>query len=262
MINEINGFKIVRHTERKRNNPYCIALCKYCGKEWETAFYTLKTKKSCGCNSWKQLKPLPEYINSFRTIKCHGYDMTHGYRWATVECKVCKKEYDVDPNKLQYRNHCGCMKKEVVACRYAKSHPQLAQAIKHMLSRCYNKKNRDYYNYGALGITICKEWLEDRNSFCEWAIENGFQNDKGLSIDRIDSSKGYFPENCRWGNAVIQGRNTRRVKMTIENAREIRVKHSQSPCFSTIVSLAQEYGVSDATIYLIVQNKTWKELCQ
>lgn len=259
MISEVNGFKIVKNLERRRNNPYVLALCKECGKEWETALYTLKTKKSCGCNSWKQLKPLPEYINGFRTIKCHGYDMNRGVRWATVECKACKKEYGVDPNKLQYRKHCGCMKQDVIACKYVKSHPQLAQAIKHMMSRCYNEKDRDYYNYGARGITICDEWLSDRNTFCEWALNNGFENDKSLSIDRIDNNKGYNPENCRWTDALKQARNTRRVKMTIENAREIRIKHKNAPCYSMILNLANEYVVSNASIYLIIQNKTWKE---
>ena len=60
MINELNGFKIIKHLERRKNNSYVLAICKECGKKWETALYTLKTKKSCGCNSWKQLNPLPE----------------------------------------------------------------------------------------------------------------------------------------------------------------------------------------------------------
>lgn len=106
---------------------------------------------------------------------------------------------------------------------------------------------------------MCDEWLNDRNTFCEWSLSNGFENGKSLSIDRIDNNKGYSPDNCRWENATEQGRNTRRVKMTIENAREIRIKHMKSPCYSTILNLAKEYGVSDASIYLIIQNKTWKE---
>lgn len=257
MINEINGFKIVKHLERRRNNPYVLAVCKECGKEWETALYTLKTKKSCGCNSWKQLKPLPEYINGFKTIKCHGYDMNRGVRWATVECKVCKKEYDVDPNKLQYRKHCGCIVKGKVASDYAATHPRLRGILKHMMARCHNPNNQDYYNYGARGITVCEEWKKSTDSFCEWALMNGYK--ENLSIERIDSEKGYNPGNCKWADALEQARNTRRVKMTIENAKEIRIKHKQSPCYSTISNLANEYGVSDASIYLIIQNKTWKE---
>ena len=255
MINEINGFKIVKHLERRRNNPYVLALCKECGKEWETALYTLKTKKSCGCNSWKQLKPLPEYINGFRTIKCLGH--INGSRRAIVECKVCQKEYEVDPNKLQYRKHCGCIVRGKVASNYASSHPRLRGILKHMMARCYNPNNQDYYNYGARGITVCDEWKVNTDSFCKWALDNGYE--ETLTIERIDSSKGYYPENCKWANAEEQARNTRRVKMTIENAREIRIKYNQIPIYSTILKLAKEYDVSDATIYLIIQHKTWKE---
>lgn len=257
MISEVNGFKILMDLDKRKENHYVLAVCKECGKEWETAFYTLKNKKSCGCSSWKQLKPLPAYINGFKTIKCHGYDANRGVRWATVECKVCKKEYEVDPNKLQYRKHCGCIVRGKVASKYASSHPRLRGILKHMMSRCHNPNNQDYYNYGARGIWVCEEWKKNTDSFCEWALINGYQDD--LSIERIDSGRGYSPDNCKWADPLDQGRNTRRVKMTLENAIKIRSQYSAIPCYSTILNLAKEYSVSNATIYLIVQNKTWKE---
>ena len=116
----INGFEI---TERLQSN-FANAICKICKNEFVTAYYSIKRLKSCGCARPRQLKPLAEYINGFRTIKCHGYDMSRGVRWATVECKECKRIYDCDPNKLKYRKHCGCLKKGVIACKYAKSYPQ------------------------------------------------------------------------------------------------------------------------------------------
>lgn len=261
----VNGFEIIHDYGVVYKNPgvnrnrtrYVIAICKHCKKEWKTSYYTLSKIDGCGCTRPSQLKPLPEYINGFRTIKCHGYDASRGVRWATVECKVCKKEYDVDPNKLQYRKHCGCLRGDTVAMVDAKNHPRLSGIFRHMMGRCYTKSNHDYYNYGARGIVICDEWKNDRNKFCEWALRHGYKDN--LSIERIDSSKGYFPDNCKWADAEEQGRNTRRVKMTLEGAREMRDAYKESPCYSTIIKLAKQYDVSDATVYLIIQNKTWKE---
>ena len=265
MKTEVNGFKIIEDfgvvykdkSVSRAKTHFVMAICKECGNPWKTSYYTLSKISGCGCNSWSKLKPLPEYINGFRTIKCLGYDKEKMVRRAIVECKVCLKEYEVDPNKLQYRKHCGCLVHGAVATKYEKSHPRLTAIFRHMMARCYNKNNSDYYNYGARGIIVCEEWKNDRNKFCEWALLNGYMDD--LSIDRIDSSKGYSPDNCRWTNAEVQARNTRRVKMTLDGAIDIRNKYKKIPFRSTILALAKEYSVSDATVYLIIQNKIWKE---
>lgn len=69
-----------------------------------------------------------------------------------------------------------------------------------MKSRCYNPNVRSYKNYGARGITICDEWLNDFEVFKRWMLEHGYDYSKSSSkqqIDRIDNDKGYSPDNCR-----------------------------------------------------------------
>ena len=79
---------------------------------------------------------------------------------------------------------------------------------RHMKDRCYNEKNPWYYLYGGKGITVCDEWLNDWHVFRDWSWKNGYADD--LSIDRIDNNKGYYPENCRFADAITQSNNTSR----------------------------------------------------
>lgn len=85
-----------------------------------------------------------------------------------------------------------------------------------MMQRCYNKNNSHYPIYGGRGISVCDEWFKNPDAFFEWAFENGYQT--GLSIDRIDNSKGYSPENCRWVAPCAQAQNRRmNVYVTYNN---------------------------------------------
>ena len=74
-----------------------------------------------------------------------------------------------------------------------------------MKKRCYDKSSKDYKNYGAKGVRICDEWLNDFESFYHWALTHGYE--RGLSIDRICNSRGYSPGNCHWVTKRAQGFN-------------------------------------------------------
>lgn len=74
-----------------------------------------------------------------------------------------------------------------------------------MTYRCHNPSCHIYYKYGAKGIAVCDEWREDKFKFFEWAISHGYKYN--LSIDRIDNSKGYSPDNCRWATSKQQSNN-------------------------------------------------------
>ena len=68
--------------------------------------------------------------------------------------------------------------------------------------RCYRPGAEGYEKYGALGITMCDEWLGDDgcNNFCEWAKNNGFS--KELRLHRYNEEIGFSPNNCYWGTTM------------------------------------------------------------
>lgn len=93
---------------------------------------------------------------------------------------------------------------------------RLKQLFKLMLRRCYDENNSDYRFYGAKGITVCDEWIENPRLFYDWAITHGYQ--KYLSIDRVQEDKGYTPENCRWIPLIDNSRfksNTNYITATV-----------------------------------------------
>lgn len=142
---------------------------------------------------------------------------THGYRYFWL-CKCeCGNVVSVDSDKLKNRHtqSCGCYCKEKTAIinkTHGLSNTRLYEIYHSMKKRCYNKKSNNYFRYGAIGILICDEWLNSFEVFYNWAMSNGY-NDK-LSIDRINNSLGYEPNNCRWVS-MKQQQNNKKNNLTI-----------------------------------------------
>ncbi|MBR4856557.1 MAG: hypothetical protein IKU94_08040 [Bacteroidaceae bacterium] len=89
-----------------------------------------------------------------------------------------------------------------------------------MKCRCENPNATNFSDYGGRGITICSEWKENFGAFYEWAMSQGYDPDakRGqYTVDRIDNSKGYSPENCRLASSKEQANNRRNTRFVTVN---------------------------------------------
>ena len=131
-----------------------------------------------------------------------------GHKLYHAKCRHCGYENDMRLFTIQHAKMCRHQNR---SGRFLEFKPywecsRLRDIFKGMQDRCCNPNNKDYYWYGNKGVRVCQEWLNNPQSFEEWALNNGYAND--LTIDRIDSDKDYCPSNCRW---ISLPENTRRA---------------------------------------------------
>ncbi len=135
-------------------------------------------------------------------------------RFGLYKCGFCGTKFKANTYDIKSKNtkSCGCYQKKV-SSELNKTHglgyTRLYNIWTEIKYRTLNPNFKQYNDYGGRGITICEEWKNDFMTFYEWARSNGYEENKGLSIDRINNDGNYEPDNCRWTTRVTQGRNRR-----------------------------------------------------
>lgn len=118
---------------------------------------------------------------------------------------------------------CGCLRSEKVSQRMSKAgkytpderrlraeFPLEWNSYYSMVQRCHNPGHKDFKYYGARGRKVCQRWLHgegQRGGFELFVQDMAPRMSPHLTLDRVNNSLGYHPNNCRWATKEQQTRN-------------------------------------------------------
>ena len=161
---------------------------------------------------------------------------------ATWCCRCeCGTEKTIQGNALRSgtSRSCGCLTVEANVRRTKHGHcsgPKPSTTYftwAGMVARCTNPGNSHFPHYGGRGIKVCERWQTFENFLADMGEKPGPR----MSVERIDNSKGYSPENCRWATDAEQARNRR-------NNRHLTLGRKTQ----TMADWAEELGIHPATL--------------
>lgn len=167
----------------------------------------------------------------FNMLTIMGNAGKKGYKYLWKMKCDCGNETVVAVNNVLngHTMSCGCYKAKRMKDprKHGMYGTRLYYIWDNMNARC-KKGNKAAKYYGNKGISVCNEW-KDYKTFFDWAVANGYEDGKNLSIERIDINNDYCPENCKWIDRKLQTRNQSRThwveyegrKMSLAEACEI-----------------------------------------
>lgn len=107
---------------------------------------------------------------------------------------------------------CGCHRRQIHT-KHGMQNSREYSTWENMIQRCTNPKAEKYYLYGGRGVTVCEKWLESFQAF----YEDMGTRPNNTTLDRLDSDKGYYKENCKWSTPREQATNVRVFNHYIKN---------------------------------------------
>lgn len=207
------GFLIVIEKDKERLNYW---MCK------------------CACGKIKSIK---------------GYDLFSG---RTTSCS-CKKQERL--MKILDSRRRKVINGKLYDNRYAISNSKFYRTWASMRDRCTNKNNTHYDRYSQLGID--SRWLKFDNfmedMYIKYLLALKHIEYNRISIERVDTNRGYFKDNCKWIDVREQGNNRSDTRLLTYNGET-----------KTLSQWARIFKINPGILYekVFYQKKPFDELAQ
>lgn len=172
--------------------------------------------------------------------------------FSIFECPVCKEHFEI-------KTYIGIKRNTCIKCRgtqnetHGMSKTRLYDIWQQMWDRCTNLNNKKYHIYGGKGITVDPKW-KTFEGFLE-DMKEGYSD--LLTIDRIDSSKGYYKDNCRWlskgenSSLTSRRRAVLQYRIILKPTKQLELVKQ----WDTILSAANELGLVASHISFVCSGK-------
>jgi hypothetical protein len=227
---------IVRHHDNKllrENTHNLISLCNYC-----------HNKKVTGHEK--------QYEASFKNIarrNARAYKLNKKTKEQILEEQRKNQELPDDFTQYEYKDEKDLIKKK------ADEH-YLRKTWRLMKFRTQNKNSHSYKNYGARGIKMFDEWIDDFDKFQKYIYDNLGEKPENFSIDRMDNEKGYYPGNIRWASDEEQGQNRRTTVLDEAMVGVILILHYKYKWKQS--QIMNKFSFNNPTLVRnVIKNVTW-----
>lgn len=142
---------------------------------------------------------------------------THG-RNVIVYCACGKVKLTRLTSLGQSTTSCGCFNIEQTSRKHTTHGMRKTsewEAWHSMWQRCTNPNHKSYSFYQD------KLPSEAWKNFENFLKDMGKKPEPSLTLERVDNSKAYGPENCVWATAAVQNKNRRNVSLYTDGVRQL-----------------------------------------
>lgn len=174
------------------------------------------------------------------------------------KCDCGKEKPIAMPDVLKGKIHsCGCFREEESHKhggreegnpKHGDFYKRIYKIYHFMKSKCLNKNNKSYENFGGRGIKICDEWLNNYVSFRDWSYANGYDEKINNSLCRRDEDKDFSPNNCFFSTIsyhkkhAMSSYSKNKMMKKAERWRETHKEEFVSAIRSGVITKLKKYG--------------------